>query len=353
MEIRQLWRDFMLLLEIPDICLIIDKVGLKEFYTQLCNQLTTDFSNWHEFQKSSRHAVYVSNGVIELMPICNDKFYSFKYVNGHPTNPLQNRLNVVAFGVLAEVATGYPIMISAMTLLTALRTAATSALASWHMAKKGSKRLAIIGCGAQSEFQIMAHHALFNLEQVQYFDMAPQAMARLHHNLQHESFELIPTNSVQEAIDGADIIVTATATKSKTHVLKQEWLTPGQHISGIGGDSPGKTELDPNILKQARVVVEYFPQSSYEGEIQNLGESAIDYVYAELWEILSGAKPGRTDNTTISVFDSVGFALEDFSILRVCLALAQNYNIGKTINIIPEQLTDCKNLFGLLMDKPQ
>lgn len=343
----------MLLLEIPDICSIVEKTGLKHFYLQLCKQLTMDFSNWHQFQKSSRHAVYVPNGVIELMPICNDELYSFKYVNGHPYNPLDNKLNVVAFGVLADVASGYPLMISSMTLLTAMRTAAISALASRHMARKNSKQLAIIGCGAQSEFQIMAHHALFDLTEVRYFDLDKAAMARLAHNLRHESFKLIAANNVCEAIDGADIIVTATAAKGKIHILERGWLTPGQHISGIGGDSPGKTELDPEILKNSRVVVEYFPQTRHEGEIQNLGDDAINYVYAELWEILSGLKPGRSDDATISVFDSVGFSLEDFSVLRLCFELAKTCHVGREINIIPEKLTDCKNLYGLLTGEPR
>ena len=339
----------MLLLEIPDVCSIVEQTGLKNFYLRLCEQLTLDFSNWNQFQKSSRHAIYVPNGVIELMPICNDELYSFKYVNGHPCNPLDNKLNVVAFGVLADVASGYPIMISSMTLLTAMRTAAISALASYHLARKNSKQLAIIGCGAQSEFQILAHHALFDLTDVRYFDIDAAAMTRMAHNLRNESFKLTPVNSVPEAIDGADIIVTATAAKGKLHILELDWLTPGQHISGIGGDSPGKTELDPNILMHSRLVVEYFPQTHYEGEIQNLGEEAINYVYAELWEILSGLKPGRSNDSDISVFDSVGFALEDFSILRLCFELAKTCHVGKEINIIPRNLADCKNLYSLLI----
>ncbi len=339
----------MLLLEIPAICSMIEQIGLKEFYVQLCANLTEDFSNWTQFQKSSRHAVYVPNGVIELMPICNDKLYSFKYVNGHPLNPVDNKLNVVAFGMLSEVATGYPLMISSMTLLTAIRTAATSALASRHLAKKESKRLTMIGCGAQSEFQVLAHHALFDITEVYYFDVDPQAMVRFAHNLRHESFQLIPMSGVQEAIEPADIIVMATAAKGKQKIVMLDWLKPGQHISGIGGDSPGKTELDPEILKHSKVVVEYFPQTHHEGEIQNLGADAANYVHAELWEVITDQKAGRSNAEEITVFDSVGFALEDFSILRLCYQLALDYHLGKTINLIPNTLDDCKNLYGLLI----
>ncbi len=338
----------MLLLEIPVVQEIVAKITLKNFYLRLCAYLIEDFSNWDNFQKSARHAVYVPNGVLELMPICNDEFYSFKYVNGHPNNPLTNKLNVVAFGMLADVVTGYPLMISSMTLLTAMRTAATAALASRYLAKKTSKRLAIIGCGAQSEFQILAHHALFDLTDVVYFDIDPAAMLRFADNLKNEAFSLIPADTIQAAILDADIIITATACKEKLHILEQSWLTPGQHICGIGGDAPGKTELDPEILQHAKIVVEYLPQTLKEGEIQNLGKDATSLVHAEMWEILSGLKAGRENDTEITVFDSVGFALEDFSILRLCYQLATEHRLGKTIDLIPQSLVDCKNLYGLL-----
>jgi ornithine cyclodeaminase len=338
----------MLLLEIPGICSMMKRVGLNNFYLQLCDYLTEDFSNWEQFQKSSRHAVYVPNGVIELMPICNNELYSFKYVNGHPQNPLDNCLTVVAFGMLADVVSGYPLMISSMTLLTAIRTAATAALSSRYLAKKSSKKLAMIGCGAQSEFQVLAHQALFDLNEVHYFDVDAKAMDRFAHNLQHQSFQLIRKQSILDAIADADIIVTATAAKGRQKLLKLDWLKPGQHICGIGGDSPGKTELDPEILKHSKVVVEYFPQTHHEGEIQNLGEQAKEHVYAELWEIISEKKAGRTSADEITVFDSVGFALEDFSILRLCYRLAQENQLGKEVNLIPRSLTDCKNLYGLL-----
>ena len=339
----------MLLLDIPAICDIISQVGIKPFYQRLCEQLTHDFSNWSQFQKSCRHAVQVPNGIMELMPICNDEFYAFKYVNGHPNNPLHNKLTVIAFGMLADVTTGYPLMISSMTLLTALRTAATSALASKHMAKKHSTRIAIIGCGAQSEFQILAHHTLFDISEVCFYDIDPKAMQRFATHLQKESFTLLPATSIKNAIEGADIIITATAAPGKQILIPHEWLVPGQHISGIGGDSPGKTELDPEILKHSKVVVEYFPQTQHEGEIQNLAPNAKPYVYAELWEILSGMKPGRTSDQDITLFDSVGFALEDFSILRLCYQLAQDYHAGMETKLIPDTLSDCKNLYGLLI----
>ena len=339
----------MLLLDIPDICAMVSKVGLKNFYSRLAEYLTEDFSHWEQFQKSPRHGVTVPNGIIELMPIANDTYYTYKYVNGHPNNPRHNKLNVVGVGMLADVETGYPLMLTEMTLLTGLRTAATSALASRYLARKDSKSLAIIGCGAQSEFQVLAHQALLDITEVRYYDLDPAAMQRFAKHLQNTGLQLKPMPDTRSAIAQADIIITTTAAKGKQHLLQNAWLEAGQHISAIGGDSPGKTELDPEILKHATVVVEFFPQTLHEGEIQNLGAQAKDFVYAELWEIVNGNKPGRRNAQEITLFDGVGFALEDFSTLRLCYQLAQELQIGKSTNMIPDKIADCKNLFGLLV----
>jgi ornithine cyclodeaminase len=339
----------MILLEAKEINAIIHKLGLTNFYLQLLDNLTEDFTNWHLFQKCSRNAMYVEGGVIELMPICNDKYYSFKYVNGHPLNPLHGKLNIISIGMLAEVATGYPLMLASMNILTAIRTAAVSALSSKYLARKSSKKIAIIGCGAQSEFQVLAHHALLNLDEVRCFDVSSDAMQRLSRNLDSESFKFIQAKNCKDAITGADIIITTTSVKGKHKVLDLQSLSPGQHICGIGGDSPGKTELDPEILKHAKVVVEYFPQSSEEGEIQNLGNKASNIVYAELWEIISNIKLGRVDDDEITVFDSVGFALEDFSVLKLCYKLAKKFKYGQEIDFVPYSLDDCKDLYGLFL----
>jgi ornithine cyclodeaminase len=339
----------MLILEAGDIHGMIKKVGLASFYSQLIEQLKIDFSNWHQFKKSPRHAIHVDQGVLELMPICDDTYYSFKYVNGHPSNPSQGFLNVAALGMLADVTNGYPLMLASMATLTAIRTAAVSALSSQVLAKKSSKKIAVIGCGAQSEFQILAHHVLFNLDEVRCFDLSSHAMYRFARNLASESFDITFANNCLEAITGVDIIITLTSVKGKHHVLHATDITPGQHICAIGGDSPGKTELDPDILKKAKVVIEYFPQTHEEGEIQNLVINAAHIVYAELWEIISNVKPGRLNDDEITVFDAVGFALEDFTALRLCYALAKKFKFGKEIDLGLSALKDAKNLYGLFL----
>lgn len=331
------------LITVSDIQALIQNIGIKNFYLKLIDTLDSDFSRWDEFTKSPRHATYVKNGVIELMPISDQALYSFKYVNGHPTNPSKNKSTVVAFGVLADVETGYPLLISEMTLLTAFRTAATSALAAKYLARQDAKRFGIVGTGAQSEFQAMAFASVFDLDEVHYFDIDEQAMQKFEHNLSTESFKLIPARSVGSVIQNVDIITTATANQKHAALISKKNVAPGLHINGIGGDSPGKTEIEKALLPELKIVVEYLPQSEHEGEIQQCH----GHVYAELWEIVSKQKPGRVSQAEITLFDSVGFALEDFSILRCVAELANQQGLGRSVDLLPS-LTNPKNLFGAI-----
>jgi ornithine cyclodeaminase len=328
---------------ISDIKKLIAKVGLQNFFCQLIDELDKQYGRWELFEKSARHAVHLDQGVIELMPICDDEFYTFKYVNGHPGNTKLNKLTVVALGLLSDKKTGYPMMISEMTLLTALRTAATSALAAKYLAKKDSKTIGIIGTGAQSEFQVLAQKAVFDIKTVKYFDLDSHAMKKFHHNLRDTGLELIACTDGPSVIENVDIITTATASKKQAQIIHANNIYPGLHINGIGGDSPGKTELDETILSKAKVVVEFFPQSKIEGEIQNSSQP----IYAELWEIVTGKKKGRESNQEITLFDSVGFAIEDFAVLKLIHALAEKYHVGTTMDLIPD-LEHPKDLFGLL-----
>ncbi len=329
---------------IPDLRRLIQEISLQDFMRMLIEQLQRDFSRWHEFSRSPRHATHFAHGVIELMPISDQTYYTFKYVNGHPGNPAHGKLNVVALGVLADVSSGYPLMVSEMTLLTALRTAATSALASRYLAPKGAKTFGIIGTGAQSEFQVLAHHVALGVDEVYYYDLDAHAMEKFARNLAPYSLALHRCSNSSEVAAKSAILTTATAAKTKTQVLSAAQVKPGIHINGIGGDCPGKTELDPQLTGRCKIVVELIEQTRIEGEIQNLPAGG---VYAELWELASGKKPGRTSADEITLFDSVGFALEDYSALRLVHKLAETHSCGQQLELIPE-LQDPKDLFSQL-----
>lgn len=334
------------LITVHDLKQLIDIIGLENFLHKLIDKLDYQFARWDDFKKIPRPCTHYPHGVIELMPISDNSIYTFKYVNGHPGNPLDNKQTVIALGLLAEVKHGYPLMISEMTLLTAIRTAATSALAAKYLARKNAQHFGIIGSGAQSEFQIMAHRCLFDLKSVRYYDTDPQAMKKFANNLQHLPIELIPCAKPEDACKDVDIITTATACKKHVHVLKDAWVKSGMHINGIGGDCPGKTELEASILDRCKIVVEYLEQSKIEGEIQALKDPDAQ-VYAELWELTSGKKQGRVDEREITLFDSVGFALEDFATLELVYELAETHQVGQDVEMIPP-VADPKDLYNFI-----
>jgi ornithine cyclodeaminase len=118
-------------------------------------------------------------------------------------------------------------------------------------------------------------------------------------------------------------------------------IEPGMHVNAVGGDCPGKTELHADVLRGARVVVEYEPQTRIEGDIQQL---PADFPVVDLWRVLAGTVPGRQDARQVTVFDSVGFALEDYSTLRYVLAQAERRDLGTAIDLVPAT-GDPKDLF--------
>ena len=334
----------MKILEIEDIKRIVEFVGYKEFYSMLIKNLEEDYSNWETFDKTPRVANHVDGGVIELMPISDDKLYSFKYVNGHPKNPAQNKFTVMATGQLSEVSTGEPLMFTEMTLLTAFRTAANSAMAAKYLAKKDSKVLSLIGTGAQSEFQYLAFNEIFELEEIRYFDTDPKAMDKFEKNMEAFDIKITRCKDSKEAAKGADIITTCTADKRYQTVLTEDMIEGDVYINGIGGDCPGKTEIQKELVESSTVVCEFLEQCKIEGEIQQLAD---DYTCTELYEVIRGEKKINVASHGTIVFDSVGFAIEDFSTLRLVYRLANELNIGKEMNLIP-QLDDVKNLYSLM-----
>ena len=333
-----------LYLSAPDVIELVRRRGVESCLRGMADYLHADFLRWGAFDKSARVASHSRDGVIELMPIADGQTYAFKYVNGHPRNTRWGLPTVMAFGVLADVATGAPLLLSELTLTTALRTAAMSALAARALARPGARTMALIGNGAQSEFQALAFHHLLGITTLRLFDTDPAATAKLQGNLQGTGLRTVACTSTAEAVCGADIVTTVTADKTNATILTPDLLAPGMHINAVGGDCPGKTELHADVLRGAEVFVEYAPQTRIEGDIQQLPP---DFAVTELWEVLAGQRTGRASDAAVTVFDSVGFALEDFSALRFLRDAATELGMGQPMALIPA-LTDPKDLFGLL-----
>src|SRR5918993_564975 len=287
-------------------------IGVERFLLELAECIEADFRRWESFDKTPRVASHSREGVIELMPTSDGEVYGFKYVNGHPKNTREGRQTVTAFGVLADVATGYPVLLTEMTILTALRTAATSAVAPQHPSPKGARAMAIIGNGAQAEFQALAFKALLSIDTLRLYDIDRSASTKCVRNLAGLGFGITVCNSIEEAMEGVQIVTTVTADKQNATILTDNMVGSGLHINAVGGDCPGKTELHADILKRSDIFVEYPPQTRIEGEIQQLRP---DHPVKELWRVIAGLEPGRTGERQITLFDSVGFAIEDFSAL--------------------------------------
>lgn len=333
--------------DVPTLCRLVDRVGLTEFMAGIAATMREDFRRWESFDKSARLANHSDIGVIELMPVADADRYAFKYVNGHPLNPKQGVSTVMAFGALADIATGYPILLSELTLTTAFRTAAASVIAAEALVRPNPKIMGMIGCGAQSEFQAMAFHTLLGIEELRIFDIDERAMGKLERHLQRfPSLQVVPVRSPHAATSGADIVTTCTADKAWATILTPGMVDSGMHINGVGGDCPGKTELHVDVLYRGKIFVEYEPQTRIEGDIQQLPRT---HPVHDLWRVIAGQTIGRDNDEQITIFDSVGFALEDFSALSYVNRIAKEFDEGQDIALVPE-LNDPKDLFERVLD---
>ena len=323
---------------------LVHHIGLDTILIRIADEIEKDFLRWDEFDKTPRVASHSDVGVIELMPTSDTEMYGFKYVNGHPKNTSEGLQTVTAFGLLADVQSGYPVLLSEMTLLTALRTAAMSALAAKHLAPKGATTMAMIGNGAQSEFQCRAFQAICGITTVRLYDTDANATAKCAKNLANSGLNVTSCTTGQDAVTGADIITTCTADKQYATILTDNMVGAGVHINAIGGDCPGKTELHKDILHRSDIFVEYPPQTRVEGEIQALAD---DHPVIELHNVFSGRAQGRENEKQITLFDSVGFAIEDFSALRTIKDLIAGTDLFDDLDMLADP-DDPRDLFGML-----
>lgn len=324
---------------------LVHAIGLPTVLRELAEYIEQDFLRWEEFEKVPRVASHSSRGVIELMPTRDAELYAFKYVNGHPDNTHDGLQTVTGFGVMADVQTGYPKLLSEMTLLTALRTAATSAMAARHLARPNSRVMAVIGLGAQSEFQVSAFKEIMGITHLRVFDVEEQATKKFMDNIDDSGFTIHIARSAQDAVEGADIITTITADKRNATILSDNMVGAGVHLNAVGGDCPGKTELQADILLRGSVFVEFTEQTRIEGEIQQMPS---DFPVTELWRVMAGDAVGRKSSDDITIFDSVGFAIEDFSALRYLYDRSGDTGLYVDVDLLTAP-SNPRNLYSLLM----
>ena len=187
--------------------------------------------------------------------------------------------------------------------------------------------------------------AICGLKAVRLYDIDPAATEKCARNLAGQGVSVVKCKSAEEAIEGAQIITTCTADKQYATILTDNMVGAGVHINAIGGDCPGKTELHRDILLRSDIFVEYPPQTRIEGEIQQLDP---DHPVTEIWQVIAGAAPGRTSDRQITLFDSVGFAIEDFSALRYVRDRIRGTGLYQELDMLADP-DDPRDLFGMLM----
>jgi alanine dehydrogenase len=263
-----------------------------------------------------------------------------KIVNVHPENPIKNGLpTVMAVITLIDPSTGAPIAIMGGTTITNMRTGAAGGIAAKYLARKSSKVVGLVGAGAQARTQLMALLQMSNeLEEVRVWSRTEETKEKFVAEIRQayrDVIRIISASSVGKAVEGADVIVTTTP--SRAPLVRDDMVSVGTHITCIGADAVGKEELDPNILKRAKIVVDDWAQASHSGEINvplSRGLITKENVWAEIGEIAAGLKPGRQRQDEITVFTSTGLAIQDAVTAKIAYSKAIAAKVGRFINLI-------------------
>jgi ornithine cyclodeaminase/alanine dehydrogenase len=252
-----------------------------------------------------------------------------KWVNAHPFNPARQGLpTVMGTYVLSDPATGFPLAVMDATFLTALRTGAAAGVASKYLARLPLRRVGFVGCGVQARMFRDAHRVLGEFE-IEAADRDPAAAER---------FVAESGGRVVSVEQAARCPVVCIATPSLAPVLKRSWTAPGTHINAMGADGPGKQELEPELLRAARVIVDEPEQSLHGGELNvpiSQGLFGPEIIAATLGDVIAGKAAGRRGDDEITIFDSTGLAIQDVAVARAVYERAKQRGVGTPIELVP------------------
>ena len=303
--------------------------ALRHIYQQLADN-RTDNGRSIGFPVSGG-SIHVKAG---LLPGSHAAFAAKVNVN-LPDNWAVHRLPTIQGVVLlVDALNGRPLAIMESMALTAIRTAAATALAGTFGARKDSKIAAIIGCGMQARYQLDALKSCFPIEEVRLFDIntaLAQAFATANHK---RDFRSTSTSSVAEAVDGADIVVTCTTSKSA--VVTSGMNLKGCFVAAMGADNPEKQEVDPALMGRARILVDDLDQCAAGGDLSHAlraGTMSRDSVHADLAELASGQKAGRGSREELVIFDSTGSGVQDVAVAWSAYQAARTTLIGDRFNL--------------------
>jgi alanine dehydrogenase len=258
-----------------------------------------------------------------------------KIVNVHPNNPKKYNLpTVMATILLLDPKTGRPISIMDGTWITSMRTGAAGGVAAKYLAKKNSKVVGLIGAGAQARTQLLALNEIFKIEKIKIWSRSSDTSKKFVEEMKFLKLNMKICNNIADAAKNCDILVTTTPAIGP--VVKDEWIENGIHINAIGADAPGKEELEPKILKRAKVVVDDREQAMHSGEINVPISKKIfkpRQICSEIGDVVAGKKKCRTSDKDITIFDSTGLAIQDVASAWMIYQRAKQKGIGKEIEL--------------------
>lgn len=260
-----------------------------------------------------------------------------KIVNAHPLNPKEHGLpTVMAVIVLLDPKTGAPLAIMDGTWVTNIRTGASGAVAAKYLARRDSRIVAMVGAGVQAKTQLIALKEVLDIEEVRVNDISAENAQRYAEEMSKQlGVKVKAVGDTGKAVEGVDVVVTTTP--SRKPILMNNWVSEGMHINAIGADAPGKQELDPNILTRAKIIVDDVEQAIHGGEVNvplSEGDIARGDIYADLGEVVTGKKPGRTSREEITIFDSTGLAVQDIATDWVIYQKARETGKGIEVELL-------------------
>ncbi|PCN50838.1 alanine dehydrogenase [Candidatus Geothermarchaeota archaeon ex4572_27] len=282
------------------------------------------------------------NGDLRVMPSYVERLNvsSVKVVNSHPDNPSRSGLpTVMATILLIDPKTGFPLSIMDGTYVTAVRTAAAGVIAIKYLAREGFEKVGLIGAGVQGTMQAKTLLQVYRdqVREIRVYDLVREKSDRLCRELNREFGEVAKVaESAREAVEGADVIITLTP--SRKPIVMSEWVSDGTHLNCMGADAPGKQEVDPQVLKRAKIVVDDLEQAVHSGEVNvpiSQGILSKDDIYGELGEVVAGLKRGRTSESEVTVFVSTGLAIQDTAVAYLAYRLALEKGVGREISLFP------------------
>ena len=264
-----------------------------------------------------------------LMPVWNSQYMGMKQVIVAPANANANLPSIFAQYILSDSKSGEPLAMMNATEITARRTACTSALAASYLCREDAENLLIVGGGKVAQHLAQAHLAVRDFKKVSVWMRNPAKMEAFVAKLNDQGIHAEAVNNLEESARNADLI--ACATPSKIPIIKGEWVKPGTHLDLMGSYKPDTRETDDEAIRKSSIFVD-----SRAGALHESGELALPIaagiitekdVKADIVELIKGVHPGRTSNEEITLFKSVGLAIED---LAAALLVYKSYNSNMT-----------------------